>query len=80
MQNSEDTEISFSTHLGVFALNVLFVMLAVHFFTNGTVLIRDMGQVGGAPAEITIFLVFLCVLAIDYVYVKGILKHRNENI
>ena len=80
MHSSEENEIAFSTHLSVLVFNLLLIVIAVDFFKGGTVLIRDMANVSGAPAEITIFLVFLCVVAIDYIYVKGLLKHKNESI
>lgn len=79
MQVSEENEIAISTHFIVLGLNLLFIMLAVHYYKTGTVLIKNMASVGGVPAEMTVFLLFLCLVAIDFIYVKGILKRKNEN-
>jgi len=80
VQQPTEKGFSFQAHLVVALFNIVLVFMFINYFENGSILIRDIAVLSGTPAQITLFLLSLCIVALDYVYIKNIVNQNNENI
>ena len=73
----EDKSIAFSTHALMLGLNAFCVYLVMVYVEDHHLFIRGM-HVSDGPAQLTVILFALCTIAMDAVYIKGIIKQCKK--
>lgn len=72
MKQDEKTRIAVGTHFLMLGFNVFWAFFAMDYFDDGTLGLKGM-DVSDDPALITLVLFSVCSIAINVIYIKGIL-------
>lgn len=78
--NGSEKRTSLGAHFFVLLVNALFIHKLIEYVQQGSVSIRHTVLIDGGSAQLMLALFFLCILVLDFIYLKSIFNRNNENI